>query len=153
MCFIINLLFLLIGLNLFHFFHLDLFHKINGIYIVIYCIFILCRFYIFCIAFSVLSFILLSLFDFRFVLLINILTILTIPNFFFYFPSIFLDSTNQIPIFYLGFFSNLNFSNFSIELCASMGHILILSILCYILYHYIIYKSRIDFENSNKLSQ
>ena len=152
-CVIINLLFLLIGLNVFHFFNLDLLSKINGIHIVIYCIFILGRFYIFCIIFSILNFILLCLLDFKFVLLINILIILTIPNYFFWFPSISLDSMNQVPIFYFGFLSNLTFSNFSVELCASMGHIFILSILCYILYRYIIHKSRINFEISNILSK
>ncbi len=152
-CFIINLLFLLASLNLFHFFNFDLFSKINGINILIYCIFILFRFYIFCIIFSILSFILLSLINFRFTLLINILAILTISDSFFWLPYISWSSTDQIPIFYFGFFSNLTFSNFSVELCASMGHIFVLSVLCYILYNYIIHRSKIDFEISNKLSK
>lgn len=152
-CFIINLLFLLASLNLFHLFSFDLINRVNGINILIYCIFILCRFYIFCIIFSILNFILLSLLNFKLTLLINILEILTIPHFFFLFPSVSLSTTDQIPIFYLGFFSNLTFSNFSVELCASVGHIFVLSVLCYILYNYIIYKSKIDFEISNILSK
>lgn len=145
-CFVINLLFLLIGLNIFHFSNFGLLDEVNGINILVYSILVLCRFYIFCLIFSILNFLLLNLLNFRIVLLINILTILTIPDYYFWFPAISLSSSNQIPIFYLGFFSNLTFSNFLIELCASMGHILILSILCYITYKYIINRSKFSFE-------
>lgn len=149
-CFILNMLLLLIGLNIFHFFKFDLFSQINGINILVYSIFILGRFYIFCIIFSILDLVFLSLFDYKIVLFINILILLLIRDFNYLFPPIHLNSIDRIPIFFFGFFNNIKFSSFSIEACVSSGHIFILSILCFILYKYIIHKSKINFEFGNK---
>lgn len=145
-CFLINLLILLTSLNIFHLMNYGFSININGLNIVLYCLFLLIRFYILCIIFSILNFIFLNIFNYRFVLLINLLTILTIPDYFFWIPSIRIGSTNQIPIFYLGFFSSMSFSNCFVELCATTGHIFILTVICYILYNYIISKSKINFE-------
>lgn len=146
-CFIINILILLASLNLFHIFDFGFSNRINGLNIIVYCLFLLIRFYVFCIVFSVLNFFFLSLLNYKWTLLINLLSILTIPDYFFWFPSITVDATNQIPVFYLGFFGNTSFTNFTVELCASTGHIFILSVVCYIAYNYIVNKSKIDFEH------
>ena len=149
-CFILNILLLLISLNLFHFFKFDLLSKFNGINILFYSIFILCRFYIFCIIFSILNFVFLNLFNHKVLLLVNVLLSLLIRDFNYLFPPIPLNSMDGIPIFFFGFFGNIRFSSFSIEACVSAGHIFVLSILCFILYNYIIHKSKINFEISNK---
>lgn len=146
MCFVINLLMLLIGLNLFHFFNIGFSITINGVNILIYSIFLILRFYIFCIIFSILSFLLLNILHLKTTLVINSIAILTIPNYLFFLPSITINGGNSMPLFYLGFFNSISFSNFTIELCATVGHILVLLILCLLLYNYNIYKKRLDFE-------
>lgn len=144
--FLLNLLFLLIGINLFHMFSIEINETINGINIVIYCCFYLIRFYVFSVLISLISLLMFSIFNQKFVLFLNIILLLTIHDNFIWLPYITIDEFNSIPIIFTGFFGGITCSNIIIDICATMGHTLIMIAIYYLLYFYICKSNKTIFE-------
>ncbi len=142
--FLFHLIFMFIGFNLFHFNELGFNLVVNGINIIIYNLFLIVRMYLYLIIISVINSLLLYILDLKFILGINIIILIMIPQYYFYFPTISVGSTNLIPIFISGFFTQTYFSNFSIELCSSIGYFFILMIFSYLLYYLLLkYNNRV----------
>ena len=53
----------------------------------------------------------LSIFNQKIVLLLSIILLFTIPDYFIWLPSINVDNFNEIPILFTGFFSGISCSN------------------------------------------
>ena len=145
-CILLNLLFLLIGLNIFHTQDIGIHKIIGNTSIIVYCIFYLIRFYIFCILFSLINLLMLSIFNQKIVLLLSIILLFTIPDYFIWLPSINVDNFNEIPILFTGFFSGISCSNIMLEICATVGHILLMIIVYYLFYYHICKQDKIIFE-------
>lgn len=142
--FLLHLFFILIGFNLFHFNKFGFNLVVNDINIIIYNLFLIVRMYLYLIIMSVINSLLLYILDLKFILGINIIILVMIPQYYLYFPTISVDLTNLIPVFISGFFTQTYFSNFSIELCSSVGYFFILMIFSYLLYYLLLkYNDRV----------
>lgn len=131
-CWVLNLLMLILMLVLFNITKIDFNNTFNScLYFVLYIV----RFYIFTILYSMINALLFNVFDSKKMVVINLLILIALPNFLLILPHMHVDKFNTIPFLFLEFFSDSQlFSNFGVEICATTGHIFVLSIIYNILY-------------------
>lgn len=130
-CYLIQFIFLLFGITLFHSFSLGL---SNGSGNLIYAIFLIIRTFLFILIISIINSLLFYLINDKLILLINFLLLISIFNYSYYFPMIKISNEIQFPLFISGMFCYYN-SNFILELCITMGYLFFSTVLCYILYY------------------
>lgn len=130
-CYLLQFLFLLFGVTLFHSFSFDLGTGYGNL---IYAIFLIIRTFLFILVISIVNSLLFYLINDKLILLVDFLLFISISNYDFYFPMIKISNEIQFPLFISGMFCYHN-SNFILELCITTGYLFFSTVLCYILYY------------------
>ena len=142
--FMFNLITLLIMLILFNVGQIDLNNTIDCLFSFI---FYAARFYVFALFYSVINALLFNIIGSKKMLLANLLILAVLPNYLFLLPHIRIDNFNSIPILFLELLGSQNlFADFSMEICVTMGHILLLSILYSVLYNWHLKQNHLSYE-------
>lgn len=133
----------MIGLNIFHSYDLGLGITNYNINNLIYAVFLLLHSFLFIINILIINTLLIYIIDFRIILILSIIFLISIYNYYLYFPKILLNDGSIVPIFISGYFNMTTFSSFQIECFSSLIYFLFL-IFCY----YILYKVVLKFNKS-----
>lgn len=143
MCFLVQFIFILIGLNIFHSSDFGLYFTDYGVNTLIYSIFLVLRSFVYIMFLMGINGLLLYVIDSKIVIGLDIIFLTTMVNYYGYCPTISTESFGVMPIIISGFFGETYFSNFSIELVYSVGYFLVMLICLVMIFKYIV-----NFNNS-----
>lgn len=140
-CFIVTVLLVFIGANLFHANNIVIKNIGPEISNLVYMIFLIFKAYLYILILMLINTLLLYIIDDKLIMLIDSLILFTIEGYYLYLPYIKYEG-NEIPLLVSGLFTDTKFASFEAEICITTGYFLLLLIVCYILFKYVINKSK-----------
>lgn len=140
-CFIVTVLLVFIGANLFHADNIIIQDIGPGISNVLYIFFLIFKAYLYLLILMLINTLLFYIIDEKLIIFLNALMVFTIEGYYLYLPYIKYEG-NEIPIFISGLFTDTKFASFESELCITIGYFLIILLICYSLFKYVINKSK-----------
>ena len=139
-------MFFFISLILFHTFGIQNVTLAKELGNLVYAFFLLIRSFCFMLIIVVINSLLLYLIKDKIVLILDILLLVGVIDYSTMFPILSLSKNVQIPLFISGYFISFS-NNFSLELCISLGYLLLSIIFCYILYKTVVNQNKNMIDN------